>query len=148
MTDEDLPFTAILYASTRWDELSVTGWSEAQKRAFLAQQHQAQHLHYRRVFDNAEWLIIERDGRAVGRLYKADLPREIRVIDISLLPESRGAGIGSHILANIQAQAKRMGKCVSIHVEKNNRARALYTRLGFHTAEDLGVYDLMEWHPG
>jgi len=41
-----LPFLAQLYASTRADELAVTGWTEAVKAAFLEQQFRAQHAHY------------------------------------------------------------------------------------------------------
>ena len=147
MTDADLPFVATLYASTRREELAATGWPQEMQDAFLHQQHEAQHAFYRATYDGAEWLIIERDGAAVGRLYRVIWPREIRVIDISLLPEARGAGIGGAILGAIQDEARGIGKTVSIHVEKNNRARQLYLRLGFAVIEDKGVYDLMEWRP-
>ena len=60
---------------------------------------------------------------------------------------SRGGGIGAAILRAIQDEARDIGKAVSIHVEKNNRARSLYARLGFEVIEDKGVYDLMEWRP-
>ena len=146
MTDGDLPFTASLYASTRLAELAVTGWNEEQQHAFLAQQHDMQHRHYRATYDGAAWLIIEVDGRSVGRLYRVEWPREIRIIDISMAPDARGDGIGGAILAEIQEEARALGKAVSIHVEKNNRARSLYLRLGFEMVEDKGVYDLMEWH--
>ena len=32
---------------------------------------------------------------------------------------------------------------MTVHVEKNNPARALYARLGFAIVEDRGVYDLL-----
>ncbi len=148
MGQADLEFSARLYASTRWAELAITGWTDAQKAAFLAQQHEAQHRHYRAHYDGAEWLIVEREGCAVGRLYRAEWPREIRIIDISLMPEARNCGICTAILTAIQQEAERLGKAVSIHVEKNNPARSLYLRLGFAIAGDAGVYDLMEWRPG
>ena len=71
MTDEDLPFVEALYASTRAAEMALTGWPPEQQRAFLAQQHRAQHHHYRAYHAGAEWLIIERDGAPIGRLYLA-----------------------------------------------------------------------------
>lgn len=145
MADADLPFAAAVYASTRAEELAVTGWPDQQKQAFLQHQHEAQHRHYRLHYQGAEWLIIERDRRPVGRLYRAEWPREIRVIDLSLLPEARGGGIGTQIIQDIQREAEARGKGVSIHVEKHNPARRLYTRLGFQVAQDKGVYDLMEW---
>ena len=143
--DDDLAFLARVYASTRAEEVAATGWPVEMQHSFLQQQHEMQHCHYRNTYYGAEWLIIERDGSPVGRLYRVVWPREIRVIDIALLPEARGAGIGTSILEVIQSEAKVLGKAVSIHIEKNNPARSLYTRLGFKVVEDKGVYDLMEW---
>lgn len=143
--DEDLPFAAALYASLRAEELAATGLPEAQQRAFLDQQHRAQHAHYRAHYPTAEWLILEREGSRIGRLYLDEWTREYRVVDISLISASRGQGIGGAVLADILAAAKAAAKGVSIHVEKHNPARRLYERLGFVLAEDKGVYDLMEW---
>jgi ribosomal protein S18 acetylase RimI-like enzyme len=145
MTDADLGFVAGLYASTRAEELAPTGWPPEAKLAFLLQQHDAQHRHYRNVYDGAEWLIVEQESHAIGRLYRVIWPAEIRIIDISLVPEARGRGIGAAILRDIQAEAEALGRSVTIHVEKNNPARSLYERLGFGVVEDKGVYDLMKW---
>jgi len=145
MTDADLPFVAALYASTRAEEVAATGWPDDLRRAFLAQQHEAQHSHYRKFYPEAERLIIEREGEAIGRLYLAEWERELRVVDIALVPAARGTGIGCAILRDVQALATARGKAVSIHVEKNNPARRLYDRLGFAAVEDKGVYDLLEW---
>jgi GNAT superfamily N-acetyltransferase len=147
MTDGDLPFVAGLYASTRQQEVSLSGWSPAQQRDFLLQQHGAQHRHYRATYEGADWLIIESGGKAIGRLYRIAWPREIRIIDISLVPEARGLGIGAAIIRGIQDEAAKAGKGVSIHVEKQNPARSLYLQLGFIVSQDKGVYDLMEWQP-
>ena len=145
MTDDDLPFVAGVYASTRLDELAQTGWPIAQQHAFLMQQHEAQHHHYRSHYPGAEYLIVECDGAPVGRLYRVEWPGEIRVMDVALAPEARGRGIGKAIFSDIQAEAAALGKAVSIHVEKHNPARNLYLRLGFAVVEDKGVYDLLEW---
>lgn len=147
MRDEDVPFVAQVYASTRLEELAVTGWPIDRRMAFLQQQHEAQHRHYRATYSGAQWLIIELADAAVGRLYRVEWPEEIRVIDISLLPEARRGGIGTQIMAAVQAEARRLGKKVSIHVEKNNPAHSLYRRLGFTIVQDKGVYDLLEWSP-
>lgn len=140
----DLEFVGAVYASTRAAELAVTGWTDLQARTFLAQQHRAQHHHYQTYYDGAEWLVIERRGEDLGRLYLAAWKDEIRIIDIALLPGARGRGIGGAILSDVIEWARRAGKGVSIHVEKHNPARRLYERLGFRLAEEKGVYDLME----
>lgn len=144
MTDADLPFTAALYASTRAEELAPVPWPDEAKRAFLAQQHAAQHAHYRQHYQGMDAWIVERGGAAVGRLYLYDMPGEIRIVDISLMPEARRQGLGAALLRDVLATAA--GRSVSIHVEKNNPARTLYARLGFTIADDdRGAYDLWEW---
>lgn len=147
MTDEDMPFLAALYFSTRAEEVARTGWPADVQQQFLAQQFDAQHRHYQRHYADAEWLIIERGGEAVGRLYIEDWPSQIRIIDISLVPAARGFGIGAAIFEDVFDLARERGKKVSIHVEKNNPARRLYIRLGFEMVADEGVYDLLEWQP-
>jgi len=145
--EDDLPFLALLYASTRDEEVASTGWPIEAQRAFLQQQHEAQHSHYRKHYADAEWLVIERGDEAIGRLYLEEWPSQMRIIDISLMPDSRGRGFGAAILRDVQADAASRGKGVSIHVEKNNPARRLYERLGFAAVEDKGVYDLLSWSP-
>ena len=143
-SEADRPFAADLYASTRAEEVALTGWPAEMQQAFLTQQFDAQHSHYRRHYPEAQWLIVDREGSAIGRLYLEEWSAEIRIIDISLAPGSRGGGIGRAILEDVIADAASRGKKVSIHVEKNNPARGLYGRLGFTVVEDKGVYDLME----
>jgi ribosomal protein S18 acetylase RimI-like enzyme len=148
MSDMDLAFTAALYASTREEELAPVPWPAEVKRAFLAQQHAAQHAHYRQHYQGMHAMIIERGGAAIGRLYLYAMPAEIRIVDISLMPEARRQGIGAALLRDVLAQAASFGRNVTIHVEKNNPARTLYARLGFSiTDDDRGAYDLWEWRP-
>ncbi|HYI41560.1 MAG TPA: GNAT family N-acetyltransferase [Allosphingosinicella sp.] len=146
-TDDDLAFVSAVYASTRLEEVAASGWPAEVQQQFLAHQADAQHRHYRTYYPNAEWLVIERGGEAIGRLYLEEWPSQIRLIDISLLPRARGGGAGGAILADLQAMAKTAGKALSIHVERNNPAMRLYLRLGFAKMDEAGVYDLMEWRP-
>lgn len=145
IADEDLPFLAELYASTRAEEVAASGWPVELQHQFLAQQFEAQHRHYMAHYPDAEWLVIEQGRTPVGRLYIEEWPSQFRLIDIALVPAARGHGAGSAILRDVMAQADAAGKKLSIHVEKNNPAMALYRRLGFATAEDKGVYDLLVW---
>ena len=146
-TDDDLPFLGLVYATTRLEEVAQTGWPLEMQHQFLAHQADAQHLHYRRHYPDAEWLVIERGGEAIGRLFLEEWASQIRLIDISLLPLARGGGVGTAILADLQDMAAAAGKPLSIHVERNNPAMKLYERLGFAKIDEHGVYDLMEWRP-
>jgi ribosomal protein S18 acetylase RimI-like enzyme len=148
ITDADLPFLYRVYASTRTEELALVAWSDGQKAAFLTAQFEAQHAHYQRYYPGAEWLVITHAGQPVGRLYIVRWTREHRLIDITLLPEHRGQGLGTALLHDLMTEAAAAAKAVSIHVEKFNPAMRLYKRLGFQMVEDKGVYDLMRWTPG
>lgn len=143
----DLPFLSRVYASTRIEELAVTGWSEAQKAAFLDMQSQAQHAHYHKHYPEADWLVVGRGGADIGRLYIERWPSQHRIIDIALLPDHRRKGLGGALLRDLIDEAWLAGKSASIHVEKNNPARRLYLELGFAVVEDKGVYDLMACAP-
>lgn len=143
----DLPFLARLYASTREEELAQVPWTAAEKAWFLQLQFDAQHAHYQEHFQGATFDVVLVDGQPAGRLYVGRWAREIRVVDVSLLPEHRGKGLGTRILQDLFVEAGAAGLPVSIHVERFNPALRLYERLGFRMVEDKGVYLLMERPP-
>ena len=145
VTPEDEQFLRAVYASTRAEELARVPWSDEQKRAFTDMQFAAQDADYRRNYPDAQYSIIEMRGVPAGRLYVDRGSKEIRIIDIALLPEHRRAGIGTSLLRALQGESHATGKTLSIHVEKFNPARNLYHRLGFQQIEDKGVYLLLEW---
>ena len=145
--DDDWEFVYRVYASTRADEMAQIPWSEAEKENFLRFQFHAQKTYYDEHFADAEFSIIEHEGRPVGRLYIDRREDEIRLVDIALLQETRGKGIGGAIMADILAEGEQKGLLVRIHVEHNNPALRLYKRLGFRKIEEQGVYWLMEWTP-
>ena len=172
--DRDLPFLAELYASTRREEVAQTPWSEEQKEAFLRWQFENQHWHYREYYPSCELLVIEEDGGTgegsgaaaeevggevaaepgtgassapIGRLYVDRWPDQIRLVDISLLPEHRGRGLGTALLGELLAEGEARGLPVTIHVEFNNPALFLYRRLGFRHVDSNGIYYLMKWTP-
>jgi GNAT superfamily N-acetyltransferase len=145
---EDAELLLRIYASTRLEELSVVPWTDDQKDAFLRQQFTAQHAHYQENYKGAAFDVIRVAGRPCGRLYVARWPREVRLVDIALLPEFRGAGLGGRIVADLLAEAREAGRTVTVHVERMNRALAFYERLGFAVTEDKGVYLFLRWSPG
>jgi GNAT superfamily N-acetyltransferase len=148
ISEEDMPFLQRLYGSTRESELNRTAWSPEEKRAFIEMQFNAQHRHYQEHFGNARFdLVLNNDG-PVGRLYVDRRPDEIRIIDIALLPEFCGRGIGTSLMQRLIDEAAETRLPVRIHVEQFNPALRLYEWLGFHRIRDEGVYYLMERKPG
>ena len=146
--EADLPFLCALYASTREDELRVVDWPETQKKTFLDTQFEAQHRYYQDQFPTADYLVVERDGEAIGRIYLDRRADELRLVDIALVPEARNQGLGSALLLDLLDEGQAASLPIRIHVEKFNPAMRLYLQLGFKPVEDQGVYELMEWRPG
>jgi ribosomal protein S18 acetylase RimI-like enzyme len=144
-TDEDRPFLLDLYGSTRADELDQVVWGEGQREAFLRMQFDLQDAEYRRVHPGGSFDVVEVEDRPAGRLYVGRLPGELRIIDISLLPEHRGRGLGGALITALQREASAAGATVSLHVALRNRAARLYERLGFVSMGEDGVYRLMQW---
>jgi ribosomal protein S18 acetylase RimI-like enzyme len=144
-TPGDEQFLRAVYASTRAEELARVPWSDEQKRAFTDMQFTAQDAHYRRHYPTAQYSIIEVRGVPAGRLYVDRWGKEIRIVDIALLPEHRRAGVGTKLLRELQDEARTAGKVLTIHVEKFNPSLRLYQRLGFQQIEDQGVYLFLEW---
>ncbi|WP_425510201.1 GNAT family N-acetyltransferase [Xanthomonas indica] len=142
----DLPWLRDLYASTRRDELAAVPWPEPAKRAFLDQQFALQHAHYLQHFPSADFLIVEDPRGRLGRLY---LDRSVEphvLVDISLLPDCRGQGIGSALIAHAQALAKADGRALTLHVlHANPQAQRLYARLGFVAGEAGQTHLAMRW---
>jgi ribosomal protein S18 acetylase RimI-like enzyme len=146
-TEADRPFLLYVYATTREDEMAMVQWTAEQKAEFIRMQFNAQYAHYEEFYPEASFLVIERDGRPIGRIYIDRGPEEICLVDIALLPEARGAGLGTLLVQEILAEGQAEGKAVSIYVERHNPALRMYQRLGFEALREEGVYYEMRWTP-
>jgi ribosomal protein S18 acetylase RimI-like enzyme len=136
-----------LYASTRMLELAATGWDPAQQEAFVRMQFSAQREYYATRYPQGEHQIIILEGQPVGRLYTAETEDEIRILDVTVLPARRSAGIGSRLIEDLLARAQKAIKPVRIYVETYNRSLGLFERMGFTKIEEDGLNVLLEWRP-
>ena len=144
VADSDRPLLFDLYASTRQDELARVPWTAAQKHAFLEMQFSGQNEGYRATHPDATHEMICVDECAVGRLYLNRDSEGLHIMDITIAPESRNAGIGSNVLERLLSEADREGKRVTIYVESFNPSLRLFQRLGFRTASVDGFLVLLE----
>jgi ribosomal protein S18 acetylase RimI-like enzyme len=144
-TPADEAWQLAIYASTRADELALTGWPPEQCERFVAMQHRAQQQHYRQHFPRAVCqLILVGEGEVAGRLWVDRCPDEVHVLDIALLPAWRGRGIGTRCLQTLAREADARHQALGIHVEIHNPARRLYERLGFVAeGEPQGLHQAM-----
>ncbi|MEQ1515287.1 MAG: GNAT family N-acetyltransferase [Usitatibacteraceae bacterium] len=146
---EDRTLLAAIYATTRADELAPLLWNEEQKKAFTDWQSGLQEEHYALHYPKAEFLIIERWGQTdsfrtpVGRIYLERTTSEVRLMEITLLPEFRNLGAGTRVMDALLRYADAVERRVTLHVEPFNPARRMYARMGFATEEVRGLYEFM-----
>jgi len=141
--DGDRAFLMDVYRASRAEELAVLPWCEEEKAAFVAMQFDAQDRYYANTLPATERSVVLLDGQPIGRMYVDVDDERVLIVDIALLPEHRGHGIGSALLAGVLAEADRRRLPTSLHVEPHSRAQRLYRRLGFSVVEPGAVYDLM-----
>ncbi len=146
-TPDDREFLYRLFASSRLDVMQFQGWSDAQREAFLRMQFQARSAHYAAQFPHGEVRVIERDGAPVGSLHTDRAGHDLRLVDIAIVPEQRGAGLGTEILRGVMEDARALGRRVVLHVDAHNRAARLYARMGFTETANDGVYRRLQWSP-
>ena len=144
----DFAFQEVLYASTRQEELEAANFPMGMGEAFLSMQFHAQTEHYRQFYQVAEWLIIECCGTCAGRLIIDRAADHIHIMDLALLPEFRGRGMGSAVLDEVISEAKASGLPVRIYAVTGERAIRLYRRLGFSEIGGDGIHTELEWRVG
>jgi ribosomal protein S18 acetylase RimI-like enzyme len=142
---EDEPFLFEVYASTRAQEMALVPWDDEQRKSFLTMQFVAQHSHYRERYPDASYSLICRENLPLGRLYVLREKGDIRILDLTLLPEYRNGGIGTSLLRDLLDEGAQSGKRVLIYVETYNPSLRLFERLGFKSIAEEGVNFLLEW---
>lgn len=98
----------------------------------------------RALGDQAETLIIDLDGAAVGSLRVTRDDDTVGVYGFVVHPDHQGQGIGRYVLRRICLQARAEG-AERVHLEvavDNDRALGLYTSLGFAPVAIEDYYQL------
>lgn len=144
---EDREFLFRLYASTREHELSAFGWPPAQQEAFLRMQFNAQQQWYSATYSTAENQIIEQASEPIGRIIVQREPGIWRLVDISLLSEHRGRGIGGELIRALIKECGLSSAVLRLQVLNTNPAQRLYSRLGFIKTGEDQIYTQMELRP-
>ena len=110
-------------------------------------QFTAQQRSYSMSYAQAEHQIIEQDGIPIGRIMVWRQPPAAVLIDIALLPEHRGRGIGGQLIRQLIQECSRQRLPLRLQVLRGNPALRLYERLGFVPTEEDQMYIHMERPP-
>jgi GNAT superfamily N-acetyltransferase len=144
---EDEPFLREVYGSARQEELDLTGWGPEQRKVFLDSQFKAMRRGYAGQFPQGEFSVLMLGEKPIGLMVVNRAEHELRLVDIALLPEHRGQGIGTYWLNKLAQEAALKQKPFRLHVFKGSRPWSLYERLGFVKIDEDGPYEHLEWLP-
>ncbi len=149
VTSEDDGFLLSVYESTRDEELAQVEWQPGHREAFLKWQFDLQRREYDARFPEAEYYVVTINDEPAGRIWIGEDERQIRLLDIALLPQFQNRGAGTALLGWLIGKAKASAKPLRHMVFMlNSDAHRFYERLGFAVIEDLGAYKHMEWKLG
>ena len=144
-TPQDEPFLRRLIMGTVEGQLGAATWPAGLRETILNLQYQARRQAIRSRFPNGESRIILADGCQAGWLYIAELPEEIRLVEIMVLDEYRRQGIATAVLRDLVAGARAARKPVRLSVDAGNAgAMRLYERTGFRPTGSDEVQHFME----
>ena len=145
-SEEDFEFLQELFFSVREDDSGFRELIPSARNQLLTEQCHFQHSHYRQKFPQAYFLIIEVAGKRAGRYYINHSPDELRVIDISLLPQYRRYGIGSQLVSRTQEEARHQKLPLRLYARVEDQSDGFYRRLGFVETDRTDSHIAMEWN--
>ena len=97
------------------------------------------------------YLAEDAEGKPVGyalcqRFFDTDTGTLATwLLDIFIIEDHRGGGLGRRMLARIAADAKQKGqRCIGLAAYQSNPARRLYERIGAALPENALVYELRD----
>ncbi|WPC43959.1 GNAT family N-acetyltransferase [Clostridium sp. JS66] len=129
-----------IFKESRQDLTWISGITEEQKESIIAQQFMMEQQQLMEMYPEAQLNIITMDGKPIGRLYIYYGKTVDRILEIGLLEEYRGRGIGRKIVTTVVGNAVEKEKTVSLQVAWFNQgAYAFYEKLGFKVVENKGI---------
>jgi GNAT superfamily N-acetyltransferase len=140
----DMAVLLAIFRSTRDPELSLLGWSEDEINAFVRLQLAAQLRDYNERYPEAEHSLVTVGARPAGRLFVARTEVAVHIVDLSLLPSFRRAGLGRSLVQELFEEADARAVPVTSYVEARNEARLFWHRLGFVARSAEGAYIALE----
>jgi ribosomal protein S18 acetylase RimI-like enzyme len=147
-TPADDAFLYDVFATT-WESEVAALPNQNLARHVLRIQHIAQERRFGKRFAGYQrFVVVDDAGRPAGRLYVCDTVSTMHLVDLTLLPQFQGRGIGTRILRDLMAEVSRTGQRLDLRVGRTNeRAVELYARLGLELVDSDHVDHTFSWDP-
>jgi len=101
-----------------------------------------------RIYDHLECAqIITANHQEIGLLKVHRTAAGMDLIQIQLQTDYQNHGIGSSLLMDLQKEALRTGRPITLKVFKSNRACRLFRRMGFSTCNEDEHRFYLRWDP-
>ena len=143
----DEPFISQLYQSTRSD-LDLINAEQDFIVALKESQLNAQKAGYEDMYPNAMYFIIEYHDKRIGRVILDFGTNEILVVDISLIPQAQGKGLGSAVIRSFMYCADQVKLPLKLSVMSDNiQAKHVYAKLGFVIDEIRPPREYLAYYP-
>lgn len=91
-----------------------------------------QDKHFQEKWSRHNYQIIEQAGQKIGAFWISREPDHLWLSEIQIAPSHQNQGIGTVLLKEALREARALGLPLRLHVLIENRAKALYERLGFN----------------
>ena len=102
---------------------------------------------YAMQFPKLEVQMIEGHDGPVGQMLTEERSDVLALVDIAILSEHQGRGLGRSVIGDLQRRAAEAGLPIVLHVDMvNTRAQALYAKMGFRVTGQSQIQYRMEWN--
>lgn len=142
--DEGLVYTVF---SSTWQDAVAAMPNPALGQHFLRIQYTAQERRFRTRYPDLERWVMMIGEEPVGRLYLQHSPTALHLVDLTLLPEYRGQGIGRALVAELMAEATEQGVPLRMRLGRTHDAIRQAMRIGFRVVAEDDVETRLEWTP-
>jgi ribosomal protein S18 acetylase RimI-like enzyme len=142
----DEPFFYEVFKSVRVPEFAVLGLQPEHLEMLMKQQYEARTGSYEAQFPDSGNSVVLSGDTPIGQFWVFRTPEEFLVVDIALLPDHRGSGIGATLMKQFMAEADAAAAPVRVTVATNNPGSLrFHQRLGFQITGQDAMYYTMEY---
>ena len=134
-TEADKPFVC---------EANVRAYEDVVTRQFGKWDAKLQESNFDDKWRRAAFEVVELAGERIGAIWTTDEGDYLWLREVFLLPDQQEQGIGTQLVKQEMAKARRLEKPLRLRVLRESRARALYTRLGFCVCAETETQFWME----